>query len=204
MATQDLDSNGGSRARLDSISHHFLSGSKPPGVSPGDAEPAARATEPHILMEEVRVTSPDAVRALVMASLESYSGISRVLDPELPCPGSPLLALDEEARPLIVSFDPSDGNEALLLGLQAWDELHRNRRWLARLHPELGEDLVTSGLRMMILTRETPAGVGSLSQNFPFITFCTFRILRLNGKTGVIIDELTAPPDRGLQRATAR
>jgi len=115
-------------------------------------------------------------------------GVTDIIDDELPCCGSPLLALDPHNHPLMISFDPENEVKALLSGLSAWDEVQANHAWLIRLHPLLSTESIKHHLRLLVLSPRLPPGVNCLSITNPAVTFCTFRIVRINSETAAIIE----------------
>ena len=196
MVTRGQDRPADSLERLARISHHFLS--KPeadPDAGPSDqsTQREAAAGPSGLLVEEARIASPDAVRNLVTACLAHYRGLSKILDWGLPCEGAPMLALDNENRPLLVVVGADDAQRALLAGLSAFDEVERSRPWLERLYPELSAAAVDRSLRLLMVVRELPPGATYLATRCRSIAFWTFRVLRMNGKTGVMIDMHEAP-----------
>jgi hypothetical protein len=137
-------------------------------------------------------------RKLILESLGPHVGVDEIIDPELPLNGSPILALDTEGHPLIISFDTDDGAEALLMGLNAWDELQSSKPWLARLYPTLTTESISHYLRLMVLSPDLPPGARCLTEHPSFITFYTFRVLRLNTETVILIEPqaITQTDDR--------
>lgn len=153
-----------------------------------------------VQLKTIALTSDEILRELLTDSLPHILGEScEVITHDLPFEGRHILCLDAERRPALVAYDGRDGGRALLAGLAAIEGLCDNRGMLYRLYPGLfsghsrqaGPAFRSEDLRLVVLAPRALPGVAYLRQAFPALTVCTFRILEVDGKIGLLIE--TAP-----------
>ena len=135
--------------------------------------------------------SKAALRGLIVASLDAFLGPVTVLDAELACTGHPILALDVAHRPTLVSFDPADGNQALLSGLSAWHETRAASPWLKRLYPELHQLDGSPAPRLIVLMPELPPGISLVTSDEGGLQIFCFRVLAVDGQPALLIEPAT-------------
>ncbi len=132
--------------------------------------------------------SRSALRALFAASLESFLGPASVLDAELSCPGSPILALDSTGRLTLISFDAEDGIEAFLTGLAAWQETRAGTPWLRRLYPSLCQMEAPLTPRLVVLMPALPPGFELVASDRDHLQIFCFRVLSVDGQPALLVE----------------
>lgn len=151
----------------------------------------------------VPLTSGEILKELVIDSLPHLLGEScELITHNLPFEGNPLVALDAEQRPAVITFDHRDGGRALLTGLTAVEGLTANRAMLYRLYPALFRGnrhnsaiFRIEDIRLIVLAPTPPPGGTYLEQTFRSLTVCTFRILEVGGEIGLLIEPPQRPGD---------
>lgn len=134
------------------------------------------------------------LRELVLESLDRLLESPRVIDPELPCEGGPILAADAARNIVVISYDPLDSATALLCGLSTLDALQTNRHWLARLYPDVFSDPSAREPRLVILGPAPPPAAARLSASNARIDFFQLRTLQINGEPGLLIEPWEMQP----------
>jgi len=122
------------------------------------------------------------LRPLLPQVLTGVLGVNRVLVPELPLEGGPLLAADAEGMPVVVSFDHGDGRSALLAGATAVEALSERSGWLARMCPHIPADMPIDAVRLLVLAPRVGDGVGLLATGNQRVSLAVLSALRVNGE----------------------
>lgn len=138
--------------------------------------------------------SKAALRDLIVASLDSFLASATVLDAELSCSGSPILAFEAASGLTLISFDPEDGIEALLTGLSAWQETCAGTPWLKRLYPQLGKIEGPLSPRLVVLMPTLPPGIDLITSDPNRLQIFCFRVLLVNGQAALLIEPANQAP----------
>lgn len=149
-----------------------------------------------IHLRTVTLTSDEILKELVADSLTNVLGESHeVVSDSLPFDGHHILALNAERRPVLIAWDGRDGGRALLAGLAAIEGLSDNRAMLYRLYPALFRGSRDSSaifriedMQLIVLAPKPPPGGSYLRQAFHNLTVYAFRILEVDGKIGLLIE----------------
>jgi hypothetical protein len=147
-------------------------------------------------LRTVSLTSDEILKELVSDSLPQILGASfEIISDNLPFEGNHVLALNSERQPTVVSYDARDGGRALLSGLAVIDGLTDNRAMLYRLYPALFRGTQQNGsifrveeMRLAVLSSKPPPGGAYLEHAFRSLSIYTFRILEIDGKIGLLIE----------------
>ncbi|MDH4229748.1 MAG: hypothetical protein OEW11_08415 [Nitrospirota bacterium] len=150
----------------------------------------------------------DELRPLIAQSLAGVLGVSRVLVAELPLPGpsgvspamshasvsnvsarmlAPMLALDAEGLPVVVSFDLGDGSAALIGGASAHAALTGRGAWLARLCPSIPTDTPLESMRVLVLAPHIGEGLPLLISGNENLALATMAALRVGGELSLML-----------------
>ncbi len=136
--------------------------------------------------------SKQVLRDLVAGSLETIIGPCSLINPELPCTGGPILALDARGRATLISFEPDDGAQALLNGLAAWHEMQAGDPWVRRLYPELSRSAPGETARLVILIPAPLPGAVLLNDADSLGVF-TFRVFTVNNESALLVEPAGFP-----------
>ncbi|MHB8455020.1 MAG: hypothetical protein ACYDDO_10070 [Acidiferrobacterales bacterium] len=147
-------------------------------------------------IRSVPAPSKQVLRDLVAGSLEAIIGPCSVINPELPCTGGPILALDAQRRATLISFEPDDGAQALLNGLAAWHETQAGDRWVRHLYPELSRSASGGTARLVVLI-PAPLPGAALLANTDDLSVFTFRVFTVNNEAALLV-EPTGIPHRAI------
>ena len=128
--------------------------------------------------EELRTLLIDAADELIGEN-------SQVLEAKLPWDGHPILLADADQHPVLVSFDPEQGQTALLNGLRAAEQLTVALPWINQVYDALEKRQQPP--KLVIVSREPPPG-DSLLSSCPHLRMFEYRILRINGETGIWLE----------------
>jgi hypothetical protein len=115
----------------------------------------------------------------------------RILESKLPWDGQPMLLADSELHPVLVSFDPEQGQSALLSGLQGAEQLAIALPWVNQVYEELQKQQKPP--RLVIVSKEVPAGAETILSSCPSLRFFTYRLLSVNGETGILLEPVARP-----------
>lgn len=133
------------------------------------------------------------LRKLVADALGSVLGAARVVAPELPLPGGPVLAVDGEGEPVLVSFDAGDAETALVNGLSAMEALCAKGGLALCMCGGMPASARPEALRLMVLAPEVPSGVALVAEGRSRVSIYTFSALRINGELSLLVEPWAAP-----------
>ncbi len=136
--------------------------------------------------------SKQVLRDLVAGSLEAIIGPCSLINPELPCTGGPILALDAHRRATLISFEPDDGAQALLNGLAAWHETQAGDLWVRRLYPELSRSGPGENTHLVVLI-PAPLPGAALLANTDNLSVFTFRVFTVNNEAALLVEPAGIP-----------
>ena len=139
--------------------------------------------------------SNEDLRELLIQSMEKILGASyEIIATDLPFEGNHILAMDEENKPVVITYDKDDGGKALLSGIAALEKLTSDSKLIYRLYPRLTEISPSSNglltmediLLIILSPREVP-GTAYLNKLLPNISVHTFHALKINDDIGLYI-----------------
>ena len=134
--------------------------------------------------------SPEQLRALLLDEVEQLAGGgSRVLEPKLPWEGHPILLVDAELHPVVVSFDVEQGQTALINGLAAVEKLSAALAWVNQVYESLQQRQQPPML--VVISPQYPPGTSAILSACPGLRLLQFRIMRVNSETGLWLEALT-------------
>ncbi len=143
----------------------------------------------------------ETLRTLLIDAADELVGPgSSVLEPMLPWDGHPILLVDAECRPVLVSFDRDNSQAALLSGLRASDQLTLALPWVNQVYAALKQQQQPP--RLIVVSAEPPPGNRAVLTDSQTITLLTCRVLRVNEDTGVLLEQVDREP-RPAEVATA-
>jgi hypothetical protein len=129
----------------------------------------------------------EELRTLLIDAADQLAGQnSCLLEARLPWDGYPILLADDQARPVVVSFDLQNSLAALLNGLQATDQLANALPWVNQVYAALQNRRKTP--RLVVVTRETPPGSVAVLADSPQLALFTCRVLLVNGDRGLLLE----------------
>ena len=132
--------------------------------------------------------SREVLRLLISQSLQTIADKPMLLDVDMPCAGNPLIAVDSNKAPIVISFDQDEPEKALVMGLAARDDITSNRALIHRLYPVLTEDSILNNLHLVIMSPGTPPGITGLARSDSLLSAYTIRALRVNNELGLLVD----------------
>jgi len=133
------------------------------------------------------------LRRLITTALGALLGNGRVVAESLSLPGLPILALDGDGNPVLISFDPEDGGQAILSGLGALEALTANGAFWLPLCPALADLENLDTLRLLVLVATPPPGARQLVARDQRVRVHTMRAVRVNGETALMTEVLSDP-----------
>jgi hypothetical protein len=130
------------------------------------------------------------LRTLLLDAADQLAGENcRLLEPELPGEGGPILLADACGHPVVLSFDPRNAQAALVNGLQAVDRLTVALPWIQRTYG--GLDRQQRRPRLVVVSTELPPGGESVLAGAPGLSLFRCRLLRVNDETGILLEPVT-------------
>jgi hypothetical protein len=140
---------------------------------------------------------------LIDAAQELLGDNSCLLEAQLPWDGYPILFADAEKHPVLISFDLSNSQAALLGGLHCTDRLAAALPWLNQVYAAL--DQRQNPPRLIVVTDEPPPGSQAiLRDSGQSLSLFTCTVLQVNGDTGILLEPVDAPSiGSGAQRPPA-
>jgi hypothetical protein len=140
---------------------------------------------------------------LVLQSMDQILGTSyEIITDKLPFDGNHILALDEERKPVVITYDNDDSGKALLSGIAVLEKLMSSRELLYRLYPRLAE--ITSSddpmlsiedILLIILAPQAIPGAHYLTRLLPNVSVYTHHTLKINDDVGLLIEPTTPKID---------
>lgn len=138
-------------------------------------------------IQNVASRDNEQLRTLLIDAIDELVGQqSRLLEAKLPWDGHPLLLADAEGHPVLVSFDLANSQAALVNGLVATEQLSAALPWINQVYEPLGQ--LQKPPRLVIVSPEPPPGSTALLANCPNLLLFNFRILNINGETGLLLE----------------
>lgn len=140
---------------------------------------------------KLRITAADIndreeLRALLIdAAAELIGENNQILEPKLPWDGHPILMVDTDLHPVLISFDPEQSQAALLNGLKAAEQLTTALPWINQVYDALRNQQRSP--RLVVVSQEPPAG-GALLSSSQNLSLFTYKVLRVNGETGLWLE----------------
>lgn len=142
------------------------------------------------------LTDREELRALFIDAKDELAGSgSGVLESKLPWDGHPILLVDAGLHPVLVSFDPEQGQSALLNGLLAAEQLSAALPWVNQVYDALQGQQRSP--KLLIVSKEFPPGTESILANCSQLCLFRFKVLHVNGETGLWLERAgcgAAPP----------
>lgn len=134
----------------------------------------------------------ETLRALLIDAAGELAGAGTgLLEPKLPWDGHPILLVDADRHPVLISFDMHNSPAALLNGLQASDRLAAALPWVNQVYPALEQRQKPP--RLIVVAAEPPPGNQAVLRESPALTLYTCRILRANEDTGLLLARAALP-----------
>ncbi|MDT8386458.1 MAG: hypothetical protein RQ736_03015 [Thiogranum sp.] len=133
--------------------------------------------------------SPEQLRVLLIDAAEQLAGRgARVLEAKLPWEGHPLLLVDAELHPVVVSFDSEHSEAALLNGLMAVEKLSSALAWVNQVYEALQHR--EQPPRLVVVSAQLPPGSSAILARCASLRLFQFKALRVNGETGLWLEPL--------------
>jgi hypothetical protein len=141
-----------------------------------------------------KVNDREQLRTLLIDAADQLSGShSKILEPKLPWDGHPILVADAECRPVLISFDPEQGQSALLNGLQAAEQLATALPWVNQVYGALEQRQLPP--RLVVVSQELPPGADTVLACCPHLRLFRCKILRVNEETGLWLEQMNGKAD---------
>ena len=145
--------------------------------------------------------SREVLRLLISQSLQTIADKPMLLDADMPCAGNPLIVVDSNKAPIVISFDQNEPEKALIMGLAARDDITSNRALINRLYPVLTEDSILNNLHLVIMSPGAPPGITGLVKSDSRLSACILRAVRVNNELGLLVDLVAGTGTRRLPTA---
>ncbi len=135
----------------------------------------------------------EQLRTLLIDSADELAGKqSSVLEAKLPWDGHPMLLADALGHPILVSFELENSQAALVNGLVAIEQLTAALPWINQVYTPLGEQQRLP--RLVLVSPESPPGSTAILASCPNLSLFSYRILSINGDTGLLLERLSGYP----------
>lgn len=161
-----------------------------------------------LTIQSAEATGREELRTLLIDDAEMLAGEgARVLEPRLPWKGYPILLVDKQLHPVLVSFDTESAQAALLNGLQAAEQLSSALPWVNQVYDKLLDQ--QRPLQLIVVSRETPAGANAILADCPHLHLFRYTALHVNGETGLWLEAVNSStvstkPDNAVIKKSAR
>jgi len=133
------------------------------------------------------VVDREVLRTLLIDALDELTGDkSQILEPRLPWDGQPILVVNAEHHPVLISFDPVNGQSALLNGLQATEQIATALPWINQVYAAL--DKQQRPPRLVVISHDAPPGAAALLAGCPGLKLFSYKVLRINEDTGLLLE----------------
>jgi len=133
------------------------------------------------------ICSEEELRTLLIDAADELAGAnSQVLEAKLPWDGYPILLVDAQNHPVLVSFDTDNSQTALFNGLRATEQLAVALPWVNQVYEDLRHQ--QKAPRLVVVGREPPPGTAAVLGGCPRLTLFTYKVLRINDDTGVWLE----------------
>lgn len=143
-------------------------------------------------IQPIEHCEPEELRTLLIDAADLLAGENCcLLEARLPWDGHPILLADAQGHPVVVSFDTGNSLVALLNGLQSTEQLATALPWVNQVYAPLQNRQEPP--RLVVVTRETPPGSEAVLAGSPRLALFTYRVLRVNGETGVLLERADQP-----------
>ncbi len=145
---------------------------------------------------KLRITAADPadheeLRALLLDAAEQVVGPGcRILEPKLRWDGHPILLADAGLHPVLISFDVTQGQAALLNGLKNVDQLSSTLAWVNQVYDALQQQQRPP--KLVVVSREAPPGATAVLSACPHLALFRYRVLKVNGETGLWLEPIAA------------
>jgi len=134
----------------------------------------------------------EELRTLLIDAAEQLLGSgSTLLEAKLPWDGNPILFVDADGHPVLISFDPEQSQSALLNGLQTSEQLSSALLWVNQVYEALENRQLP--VRLIIVSRDYPPGSQAILSGCPQLALYRYRTLSINGETGIWLEQLNNP-----------
>ncbi len=125
-------------------------------------------------------------------AVPSLIGPCKLVASGLPADGEPMLLLDDNGRPVVVSVSDGDGTRAVTDGLSAMAALAEHGPWLNKLCPTLPDDTPFDDMQLIAVAPEIPAAMKQLGEDSR-ITLATCRAVRVGGEVALLLESISSP-----------
>lgn len=147
-----------------------------------------------LCIETAESCDREELRTLLIDAAEQLLGAgSSLLEAKLPWDGHPVLFADADGHPVLISFDPEQGQSALLNGLQTSEQLSNALPWVNQVYDALGNRQLS--VRLIVVSRCYPPGSRTILAGCQQLTLYRYRTLSINGETGLWLERLGESPE---------
>ncbi|GEM_PF-2038098 len=144
-----------------------------------------------LCIETAEYCDREELRTLLIDAADQLLGSgSTLLEAKLPWDGHPVLFADADGHPVLISFDPEQGQSALLNGLQTSEQLSNALPWVNQVYDALGNRQLS--VRLIVVSRCYPPGSHTILTGCQQLTLYRYRTLSINGETGLWLERLDA------------
>jgi hypothetical protein len=148
-------------------------------------------------IRESALSGHEELRTLLLDAANELAGEnSKILEASLPWDGAPLLLVDSNHQPVLVSFEVENSRAALLNGLMAIEQLSAALPWLNRIHAHLEQKQLPP--RLVIVSPEPPPGASIVLTACHDFALFTYSALNVNGDTGLWLKPVEPPAQAAL------
>jgi hypothetical protein len=116
-----------------------------------------------------------------------------LLEPCLQLEGAPILLCDATLHPVLVSFDPSDSEAALLKGLRATQQLVDGLPWVNHLYQPL--QARHNPPRLVVVSNSYPPAAQAMLCAGSALSLVRYRIVQISGENGLWLEPLQPTAD---------
>jgi len=137
------------------------------------------------------ISGQEELRTLLLDAIEQLAGSGcKILESKLPWDGHPILLVDAELHPVLISFDPQQNLSALLNGLQATEQLTTALPWVNQVYDDLQKQQRPP--RLVVVSSEPPPGATAILSTCASLSIFQYKVLNINGETGLWLDRVGA------------
>ncbi len=142
-----------------------------------------------LCIETAEPCDSEELRTLLIDAAEQLLGAGNaLLEAKLPWDGHPILFADASGHPVLVSFDPEQGQSALLNGLRTSEQLASALPWINQVYEALARRQLP--VRLVVVSRDYPPGSRAILSACPLLTLFRYRTLNINGETGLWLERM--------------
>lgn len=137
----------------------------------------------------------EQLRGLLIEAADQLIGGAdgTLLEPCLQLPGAPILLCDEALHPVLISFDPSDSEAALLNGLRATQQLLDALPWVNHLYQPL--QARQHPPRLVVVANSYPPAAQAILCAGSALSLVRYRVVQINGENGLWLAPLRPETD---------